>query len=172
MTTPLDKVIEAIGNVRDDNRGMTMHAVDVINRLQMNDRQQHNYERLDAQVDAILKAKNNCYTAPKSPFRGPEGEAQEADVSARHNINSPTINIGVEAALAMAKEVGTGATGETPPAGLLASIPSWLKTAGLLMAGAGTVYAINALFPGTDLDTRNFFDLQAVPFDPTTPTPP
>lgn len=126
-----------------------MSHVDVINRLQMNERQQHNFDRLDAQVDAHQRNQHGeCYKAPEQDM-------------AEHRINSPTINIGTDAAMAMSDAVGMPIS----PPHKKPLIPNWAKAA--LLAGAtaiGTGAVMSYL--ASDDDTRNVYDIKAMPFDP------
>jgi hypothetical protein len=127
-----------------------MSHVDVVNRLEMNQRQQYNFDRLDAQVDTQLRKQHGeCYRAP------------EPIDMAENRINSPTINIGVDAAKMLGSSVLPGAS---VGSGVASKVPGWLKTAGLLAAGAGTMFAVNQML-GDD-HKRNVYDIQAVPFDP------
>ena len=174
MTSTLDKILDTIGDVRKTNASQTMAHVDVINRIEMNRRQQHNFDRLDAQVDAKLKQISECYEPPEKP----DIDYEEEGVG--HHINSPTINIGVEAAAALAQsldkeegsdDVGLAASAKTKKPGMFSKVPDWMKAAALVAAGAGGVIAYDKLNPDTNLDTdtRNIFNLEAVPFDPTAP---
>ena len=127
-----------------------MSHVDVVNRLEMNQRQQYNFDRMDSQVDALLKKQHgDCYDPPGS-----------IDM-AENRINSPTINIGVDAAKMLGSSV---LPGTSVGSSVVSKVPSWLKTAGLLAAGAGTMFAVNQML-GDD-HKRNVYDIQAVPFDP------
>lgn len=179
MSNPLQQIIDAIGGVHKANRSETMSHVDVINRLTMNERTQHNMNRMDAQVDAHMRKQHgDCYEAPDLPDM------------AEHRINSPTINIGGDVAQALlaaaAKENQTTAEGAgvtsppTPQPQSTTSSPvasgqqrgsgvsDFLKTAALIGATSiGTGAVVSYLADDSDTDTNSVYEIEAVPFDPT-----
>ena len=81
IESPLTRLLDRLSSRVDGDRAQTMSGVDVSNRIVMNERQQHNFRRMDAQVDAHMKKQHGeCYEAPE----------EEETMAGDHRINSPT----------------------------------------------------------------------------------
>lgn len=157
-SSPLEKIIAAVGDFRTEDRHAAMTNVDVLNRLAMNDRQRHTMDRLDAQVDALQrKAHGDCYQPPA------------ADRDHEHRINSPTITIGAEAAAQLGGLAGAAPPQHLPPPQHSPPPNSgWLKAALLAAISSAATAGVVSYMTDDDTDTRNTYDIKAVPFDPGT----
>jgi hypothetical protein len=120
----------------------------------------------------MRKQHGDCYVEPESLEM------------AEHRINSPTINFGSEAIQAMLAAAAQDEASKNPdastqsqPSASATSSPvtapstsrvgDILKTAALVGATSlGTAAAVSYLTDDTDTDTRNTYQIEAVPFDP------
>lgn len=183
----LTRLLDRITNRVDAYRQDTMTGVDVINRLNMNGRLQHNFRRMDAQVDAHMKKQHgDCYTPPSE---------DESDMAEGHRVNSPitfTV-IGDSAAKALSEQLnavyppdGTSTDGTTASAASDANanaspssspnvkkngwvIPAAIAGASLLGGGLGAAGSLLLNDPPEIpdfIDTDSQYDISAIPFNP------